>query len=165
MGVVILLVLAAVWAAVLIPPIIRARTEVRPTGSVTDFHRQLRVLARTTPHGATPYAASPYHASDAAGPLYRLAPRVTHRQRTVRRRRDILLGLAVVAAGSLLLGLIPALRVLWFVHVLADLLLAGYIGALFYVRSLAAEQQEKVRFLPNSGQQPEPALLLRRSAN
>jgi len=167
LGVVILLVLAAVWAAVLIPPIVRARTEVRPTGSVTDFHRQLRVLARTTPYGASAHshASLPYHASDAAGPLYRIAPTVRPRQRAVRRRRDILVGLAVAAAASLVLGFLPALRVLLFVHVLADVLLVGYIGALYYVRGLATEQHAKVRFLPNTGQSPEPALLLRRSAN
>lgn len=165
MGVVILLVLAAVWAAVLIPPILRARSDIRPTGSVSDFHRQLRVLARTTPYGSGSRSSLAYTATDAAGPLYRLAPAMTPRQRSIRRRRDILLGLGVVALGSLVLGFLPALRVLWLVHVGADVLLAGYIAALVYARNLAAERAEKVRFLPNRGQQPEPALLLRRSAN
>jgi hypothetical protein len=107
----------------------------------------------------------PQHASDAPGPLYRIDTDQDPRTRSVRRRRDVLLGLAVVAGGSLALGLLPTLRVLWLVHVAADVLLAAYIGALIYVRNLAAEREAKVRFLPNSHRQAEPALLLRRSAN
>lgn len=164
MGVVILLVLAAVWAAVLIPPIVRARADIRPTGSVSDFHHQLQVLARTTPSGAL-RAPLAYQATDAPGPLYRVGPRVSPRRRSVRRRRDILLGLAVVAGGSLAFGFVPALRVLWFVHVGADVLLAAYIAGLVYMRNVAAEREAKVRFLPNTTRQAEPALLLRRSAN
>lgn len=165
MGVVILLVLAAVWVAVLIPPIVRARADIRPTGSVSDFHRQLQVLARTTPYGPSAHSSLTYTATDAAGPLYRFAPRMSPRQRSIRRRRDILVGLAVGSLGSLVLGFLPAFRVLWFVHLGADVLLAGYIGALIYMRNAAAERAEKVRFLPNTSQHPEPALLLRRSAN
>ena len=55
----VLIVLAAVWAAFLLPPILRARAEHRPSGSITDFRRQLHVLARSTPAGGIAPQAIP----------------------------------------------------------------------------------------------------------
>ncbi len=49
MGKIVLLAVAAAWAAVLIPPLIRSRIENRPNSSVTDFRRQLSTLQRTVP--------------------------------------------------------------------------------------------------------------------
>jgi hypothetical protein len=46
----VLLVLAGIWAAVLIPPAVRARAEGRPGDSISNFRRQLTVLRRTGPH-------------------------------------------------------------------------------------------------------------------
>jgi hypothetical protein len=44
----VLLVVAAAWAAVLIPPMLRSRVENRPNSSVTDFRRQLNTLQSTS---------------------------------------------------------------------------------------------------------------------
>ena len=49
MGKIVLLAVAAAWAAVLLPPLIRSRMENRPGSSVTDFRRQLTQLERTVP--------------------------------------------------------------------------------------------------------------------
>jgi len=46
---VVLIMVAAVWAAVIIPPLLRSRGENRPGSSVTDFRRQLSTLQRTVP--------------------------------------------------------------------------------------------------------------------
>ncbi len=91
-------------------------------------------------------------------------PRFGVSRRAMKRRRDVFFGLLVVMAGSLLLGALPPLRVLWAVHVLADVLFGAYVAALVYLRNLAAEREMKVRFLPPRST-PEPALLYRRSAN
>ncbi|BAN01423.1 hypothetical protein [Ilumatobacter coccineus] len=70
----ILLVVAAAWLAVLIPPMLRSRVENRPNSSVTDFRRQLTKLQNTAtpPRGAVramgrPLAQSPLHRPAAAG--------------------------------------------------------------------------------------------------
>ena len=59
----VLLILAGIWAAVLIPPILRARAESSPADSIGDFRRQLRVLQRTgpqhAPHGGETATAVP----------------------------------------------------------------------------------------------------------
>ncbi len=43
----VILVVAAAWLAVLIPPMLRSRVENRPNSSVTDFRRQLNKLQNT----------------------------------------------------------------------------------------------------------------------
>ena len=76
MGELVLLVVAAAWAAVLIPPLLRSRIENRPKSSVTDFRRQLNRLQSTVPNRASgsmrggmarPLAQSPLHRPAAAG--------------------------------------------------------------------------------------------------
>ena len=75
MGELVLLVVAAAWAAVLIPPLLRSRIENRPNSSVTDFRRQLNKLQSTVPSRATgpmrgmarPLAQSPLQRPAAAG--------------------------------------------------------------------------------------------------
>jgi len=70
----VLLVVAAAWAAVLIPPMLRSRVENRPNSSVTDFRRQLSTLQTTsTPARGSmrafgrPLAQSPLQRPAAAG--------------------------------------------------------------------------------------------------
>jgi len=67
----VLLVVAAAWAAVLIPPMLRSRVENRPNSSVTDFRRQLSTLQSTStprlrPLGR-PLAPSPLQRPAAGG--------------------------------------------------------------------------------------------------
>jgi len=67
----VLLVVAAAWAAVLIPPMLRSRVENRPNSSVTDFRRQLNTLQSTAvPTRRTlgrPLVQSPLQRPAAAG--------------------------------------------------------------------------------------------------
>jgi hypothetical protein len=177
LGVVVLIVLAAVWAAFLLPPILRARSEHRPSGSISDFRRQLHVLGRSTPAGFVhttgqngqtgqiPGRVVPFRPVAVAGPAtFRPgAPlRLGRHRQTIKRRRDIFVGLLVAMAGSLVLGFLEPLRILWSIHLVVDVLFVAYVGALVYLRNLAAEREMKVRFLPTHAA-PEPALLLRRT--
>lgn len=69
----VLLVVAAAWAAVLIPPMLRSRVENRPNSSVTDFRRQLSTLQSTSTPGrgmrtiGRPLVQSPLQRPAAAG--------------------------------------------------------------------------------------------------
>lgn len=70
----VLLVVAAAWAAVLLPPMLRSRVENRPNSSVTDFRQQLNKLQNTaTPSRGTlrvmgrPLAPSPMQRPAAGG--------------------------------------------------------------------------------------------------
>jgi hypothetical protein len=165
---VVLLILAMVWLAVLGPGLLRRRAERRSTDSIGAFHRQLRVLQRTGPalvdaayrleeEGGAPSTA--LRLPRPQRPMRRASPAVTARhgeRRTdpyfrpeaCRRRRNILAGLLSVVLFTGLLGAVPALRPALFVTVVDALLLAGYVGLLVYLRTLALERQVKLRYLP-----------------
>jgi hypothetical protein len=74
MGQLVLLVVAAAWAAVLVPPLLRSRMENRPNSSVSDFRNQLSSLQRAMPSRgvamrsmARPLAPSPLSRPAASG--------------------------------------------------------------------------------------------------
>jgi len=71
----------------------------------------------------------------------------------------VLLG---TAAATLVMSLVPALRILLYVHLATDVLLCAYVALLIRQRSAAAELEMKVRFLPAT--QPEP-MMYRRAAH
>ena len=202
----VLLVLAGIWAAVLIPPAVRARAEGRPGDSISNFRRQLTVLRRTSPHRASlngggraaggdhwyrPHTAAPALAAVhgpvrprggapsgarrlQAAPMTAVRPSSAAasaaRSRTIRRRRDVLSALIVAVLATLVLGLLPAFRMMLIAHVVSDILLVAYVALLVHQRNVAAERDMKVRFLPQAHRldpallRAEPALL-RRSAN
>ena len=162
----VLLILAVIWAAVLIPPLLGARAEGRPADSIGDFRRQLSVLRRAAPIGTPPantlaaYGNVPF----VAGPQTQ-ARQDAARRRTVKRRRDVFYALVTSMAGTLVLGMVPGLRVLLGLNLVLDALFVAYVALLVRMRNQAAEREMKVRFLPHTAPAPEPAFALRRSAN
>ncbi|MEY2569093.1 MAG: hypothetical protein QOE35_3622 [Actinomycetota bacterium] len=162
----VLLILAVIWAAVLIPPMLGARAEGRPADSIGDFRRQLSVLRRAAPVG-TPtgptlaaYGTVPFVAAPRTQSRHEAA-----RRRTVKRRRDVFYALVTSMAGTLVLGLVPGMHVLLGLHVILDALFVAYVALLVRMRNAAAEREMKVRFLPHAASAPEPVFALRRSAN
>lgn len=153
-------VLAIIWVVCLTPMMLRKLSERRFTTSVDSFHRQLRGLRRAYPRLAAS-AADPVaalyagHFVDADGPGEAWAPvqrsRSTVAGRPPRRaslsaarRRRVLLVLAAATLGFFVLGMIPALRVLWGLSLLAFAAAAGYLALLIYMHRRVVEQQVKV---------------------
>ncbi|MDQ6798658.1 MAG: hypothetical protein M3011_11695 [Actinomycetota bacterium] len=179
-----LVVLALIWVAVLVPPVIRARSEGRPADSISAFRRQLTVLRRAHPtagrslvpdrpraHAYAPGAGAPVTSLAArrsmataraggARPVARqalvAAGLPTSRARTLRRRRDVFVVLLATVAITLVMSLLLGLRGLLFLNLVADVLLGAYVALLIRQRSAKAEQDMKVRFLP--GAQADPGL-------
>jgi hypothetical protein len=89
----------------------------------------------------------------------------------LRRRRDVLTGLAGLVGVSLLLVVVTGLSSMFLLlHLLADVLLVAYVVLLIHQRNVAAAREMNVRFLPNTGAfdpalMPGEPALLRRSAN
>lgn len=173
----VLVILAAIWAAVLLPPYLQNRRETRPGDSIATFRSQLSVLERTTPGGR----ASSLGRFD--GPRYEAAPRyapvrqpvgqratasapVLRRAEVRRRRRDVFLTLLGAVGVTFLLAVVVGGPV-WMLHVLVDVAFAGYIGLLVKLQQDSVEKEQKVRYLQPSPRRsaPEPQLLLRRSGS
>jgi hypothetical protein len=165
----VLVILAGVWMAVLLPPWLQNRRAGRPADSISSFRRQLSVLERSN-SASVAYRPRPTAARLARmqsiergpAPSFRRGPVSLSRSAARRRRRDVLSTL--VAAALLTLGLAVVLGgPVVVLHLVIDLLMVTYIVLLVRAERLAAEREHKVRFLPQQG--PKPALLYRRSAN
>jgi hypothetical protein len=158
---VVLFVLAALWAVVLVPPLLRARTS-RSGDSIGDFNYHLGVLSRTNGMGSRrggrrlPVVAAPTSASYGAGPIGTF--QMTASQRAAKRRRDISLGLVVAAALTLAFAVFAKSSSVWMLHGIVDLLLFGYLGLLAWFRSLQNERAASPLYLP---QRQAPELTLR----
>ena len=155
-----LLILAAIWAAVLLPPWLQNRRERRPNDSIVSFQTQLATLQRATPGGARIHQFPTMHT---AASVMAARTRLT-RSEAKRRRRDVLTTLAGAAAVTLLLSLFLGGAVLA-LHLFVDVLLVGYVVLLVHTQQQYLERSRKVRYLPTEVDAPEPALLLRRSGS
>jgi hypothetical protein len=154
-----MVLLAVMWVAVLVPPLLRSRSENRPSSSVGSFRRQLATLGRTTP-GSRPglgrmtpaRSALPYYAPRPVGGLRPVAGRNParplaasasrgYRAAARRRRQQVLLFLvaAVFVTGVAAFGM--GLRSFLVVNLIADALLIGYCYVLVQVRRAQEAQR------------------------
>lgn len=157
----VIVILAVVWAAVLIPPMLQNRSQARPADSISTFQSQLSTLQRRTvgesagpvtpPNGMR--AVRPVTSSSGlAGPAeFRPVPLGTVDQARLaridaqRRRRQVLAGLLIAAGFTLALSFVlPPLRTL---HLVIDALLVGYVVLLVRRNKLAMERAAKVRYM------------------
>jgi hypothetical protein len=113
----------------------RSRGETRPGRSIDSFNQNLALLGRAM---QAPVAdTSVVH-----------RPRVTGAEIARQRRREVLQALAVGAAATFLLALAFG-GPLVLLHLLADVLLGGYVALLVRRNQLLAEQSQKVIALPS----------------
>jgi hypothetical protein len=171
---VVLLVLAGIWAVVLLAPLVRARADGALGDTIGSFRRHLSVLERAAPSTVSPAnrlrnpssqvaippyrpPASPMRRRDPLGYPRAASPAVLRRRRAQRRRRDVLFTLVAAMAGSLLLAFIPGLSVMMWVHILIDVLFVGYLGLLIRIRNVIAEREMKLTFLPSPAAVPAAA--------
>ena len=158
----VLILLAIVWAIVLVPPLVRNRADLRPGSSVSSFRQDLAVIGRTTPTSSLrppslPGVARPAAAAPLPGtPGGRAAAR--------KRRRDVLFTLGGVAGFTFLLALAFGGPML-LLHLGVDAALAGYVYLLVQMRKLAEEQAVKVRYLASPVQSQPRLVAVRRTAS
>ncbi len=161
----VLVILGAIWAAVILVPLFRARTDGTLGNSIGRFRHHLSVLERTAPRSvhpafrlrepSGPFAIPPYRPrpgsamaiGQRSAPWMRSAAAIHRRRQAQRRRRDVLLALLVGMAGSLLLGMVHGLRVMLLVHVAFDVCFVAYLALLIRRRGVAAERDRKVSLL------------------
>lgn len=154
----VLLVLAAIWAAVLLPPYLQKRRATHPSSSVIDFHQQLAVLQRTGRPLATGYVTHDMPATSAR----------MSRNDVMRRRRDVFTTLGAAAVLTFFLALLLGGNV-WLLHLLVDAALLGYVALLMQIqqqrRAPVARPAADVRYLAPRRTSATQQALLRRSAN
>lgn len=175
MGVPVLILLAVVWAIVLVPPFVRNRAELRPGSSVSSFRQDLAVIGRTQPgsthravgHSLQPISSNP---AGAAAPMGAPAPAApipgtpTGKAAARKRRRDVLFALAATAGFTLLLALAFG-GAMVLLHVAVDAALAAYVYLLVQMRKSAEERAVKVRYLAAPPQTHARLVAVRRAAD
>jgi len=152
----VLLILAVLWAAVLVPPVLRSRSESR-RGGVGDFPSRLSSVTgrRSSMRSARAHPGRPLHAvpawSDgheaddgrprigarrmrgASKPIASGAPAATS-ETARRRRRNVVTILTGSALVTLVLAMMLGSPILWVPHVLADVFLVVYLVLLMLIR-------------------------------
>lgn len=159
MTLLVLVILAVIWAAVLLPPFIQNRTESRPADSISTFRNQLSVLERRStaviPNQGRGPARSPQAATFAPVRTRQLDRARLARLEAKKRRRDILVTLLAAAGLTLVLSFVlPQVLLL---HLLIDALLGAYVALLVRQRRIAEERAAKVRYLGAARPAPVPA--------
>ena len=128
MTLVVLIILAALWAVVLLPPMLRSRAE-RANDSIGDFNYRLDVLGRTNGALQIPGAR----------------PRVSPGQRAAKRRRDVLRTLLAMVGGLGLLALATNASIVWALFFGVALAVAEFCALGAWARSVQVERALKVR--------------------
>ncbi|HET9733254.1 MAG TPA: hypothetical protein VFP54_11315 [Acidimicrobiales bacterium] len=165
----VILLLALVWAAVILPPLVRKGAEGHAMDSVWQFSRRMRLLDRASPSGISTTGLGVLGAATRARPLLEperpLQPSSLPlvRAKTIRRRRTVMavltgffFVLTVVAAAT---GSAMALTL----DVLDFLATAAYVVALVNVRARVAERDMKLRFLPSVTEEEFSSIVILRS--
>ena len=133
MTIVVLAILAILWAVVLLPPLLRARSE-RSSSGIGAYTSRLRVLG----HG---------HGRPAVGSV---VPARSGRRiplRTARRRRDVVSLLGMVTLVALAGAALSGDAVIWGLFLLSAASLGAYVYAVLHFERVASERRVRVRYL------------------
>ncbi|MHB8513504.1 MAG: hypothetical protein ACYDCC_15205 [Actinomycetota bacterium] len=120
--------LAAIWAAVLLPSLLRSRTATSPIDGVRSFERAMGILSGNR------------HAKRSAGTgRWVMVPsEVTlpqrRRSKVMERRRKLFVRLLGAITITLAVGFIPGVRWAWYVNIACDLLFGLYIWRLLAIK-------------------------------
>ena len=160
MSLVVLLILAVVWGVFLVPQVVRARADRGPADSIGSFRNQLAMIEqslpaanpRVMPINARRQQAGAFVPVPIGAPVRAGVYQQPTRAELQKRRRDVLLGLLTAVVATLAFGLL--FRPLLLLNGIADVAFAGYIALLVRARTIAAEREMKVRYLP--GPMPMP---------
>ncbi|MGO9876447.1 MAG: hypothetical protein ACLPVY_21950 [Acidimicrobiia bacterium] len=179
----VLIILAVLWAVVLVPPLLRSRSQ-RTADSIVDFNYTLDLLGRTNGNVEGPYdsdgapdtptvadtvvrrgVALPSAGRIRMTPLpvtTNVGPTTTAIQRSAKRRRDVLRVLAAAIAVTLVLATVAPMPALWALQIVVDVVMGAYLGLWAWARGIQTDRIDKVRYMPELRV---PELALRRSAS
>lgn len=141
MGVGLLVVLAAVWMAVLLPSLVRSRIASSPIDGVRNFEVAMGILAGNRPRRGN---------AGGSGRWVMVPREVTmparRRSRVIQRRRRIFNRLVGIALVTLATAFVPAVRWMVFVHLFVDAVLGLYVWRLIQIKNQPLESPAAAAF-------------------
>src|SRR5262245_47155250 len=145
-----LLVALGIMGAAFLVPIGRKRSDAR---SVEDFERRMELLANAEVHGTT----GRWIVTPRKGVRF-LGPRERQQARARARRRRVFVFLLEAIALTLLIGVVPPLRVAWVVSAVLGALLLVYVWALLVIKARAAAAPPRAIPVPERIVEPRPVI-------
>lgn len=184
MAILVILILVILWAAVLVPPILRSRSSAT-LGGVSDFMDSLRSLGRGhSSRSAARFTGPVLHGPVTAGPRgvprpqpaaspYPRPPAPRAMSPMQRRRRNVLTVLGTATGLTLLIALVTGTVVLWLLFLLCAAALGTYMYLLVQFKQGALTRYttpQRVYAAPITIEDDSPrvgdnVILLRRSAS
>lgn len=147
MTILVILILAGLWAAVLVPPLLRARHEHRGSNSIGNFNKKLGTLGRTN---GQPSGGPASIGSSLSAPLSpRMRPIASEMTPVQKRRRDVLIGLAGAVAVTVVLAFVVG-GLAWLLPLVVLGALGVYVVMLLQIKQASAERRAKVHRLPTA---------------
>ena len=156
----VLFILAVLWAVVLVPPLLRSRSQ-RSADSIVDFNYKLDVLGQTNGHLEIENVSAANQGPVIPDRMLVPAIRASATQRAARRRRDVIRALTASITVTLLLAAATDAPAAWALQILVDVMALAYLGLWAWLR-VQDQRGETVRYMP---ERRAPELALRRSAS
>ena len=156
----VLFILAVLWAVVLVPPLLRSRSQ-RSADSIVDFNYKLDVLGQTNGHLDIENVSAANQGPVIPDRMLVPAIRASATQRAARRRRDVVRALTASITVTLLLAAATDAPAAWALQILVDVMALAYLGLWAWLR-VQDQRGETVRYMP---ERRAPELALRRSAS
>ena len=150
MTIAVILILGVLWMVVLLPPILRARSQQGRADSIGDFRYRLSALGHTNGHRMRSHRMThrqPIFVPTGVGPG-RMSP-------AQRRRRDVLFVLLGGCAATLFLAALTRGAAFVALQLLSDVVLGAYVYLLVQHKRRMEERRSKVRYL-NATYEPNP---------
>ena len=156
----VLFILAVLWAVVLVPPLLRSRSQ-RSADSIVDFNYKLDVLGQTNGHLEIENVSAANQGPVIPDRMLVPAIRASATQRAARRHRDVVRALTASITVTLLLAAATDTPAAWALQILVDVMALAYLGLWAWLR-VQDQRGETVRYMP---ERRAPELALRRSAS
>lgn len=155
MAILVILVLVVLWAAVLLPPILRSRAESGAPSGIGDFVHKLRSGLGHVGHGRGHDAGLP-PLQPIMGPVGGPGPSVAGAPMRApggmspmqKRRRDILIGLLAAVGLTFVMAFMAGSVIFWALWVLSCLALGGYVFMLLQLKAKAQQRRYAARPAP-----------------
>lgn len=132
----VLIILGALWAAVLVPPLLRAHSDSKST-SIGDLSNKLGVLNknRSTMKLKTNTYSSLVPNQGPVKPL-------TKNAQAAKRKKEVLLALLIACLVTLLLAFFTSSVALWVLNIVLDICFGSYIYILLKIEELKKLKQQ-----------------------
>jgi hypothetical protein len=151
MNLLVVVLLAGLWASILLPGALRTRRDASPMNSIDQFERRMEMLAPDRLAGRTlgqrPPSGRHVMVLDDAVAVTRAGTSAGTRARTLRRRRAMLVRLAAAVASTGLLAVVVG-GPMNLLFAASFAVTGGYVAVLAQLRSREVDTRRVVRRLP-----------------